>query len=99
MRAAFKGKLGGRLRGEIYTIKASAEGRVIKAMVVSPTEYAKYQEFGTRHHPAHPFLRPAAEESSGQVVKAVRTSISPALAAGVPGRGRIVKRFALKAGG
>lgn len=99
MRAAYKGRLGGRLRGEIHPTGAQIEGKKVTAMVVSPTSYAKYQEFGTRHHPAHPFMRPAAEESSGQVVKTVKESLGPALAAGIPGRGRIVIRYRLKAGG
>jgi len=99
MRANYKGSLGGRLRGEIYVVPATVGGKTVKAMVVSPTSYAKYQEFGTRHHPAHPFMRPAAEESGGQVVKAVRASLGPALAAGVPGRGRVVIRYTMKAGG
>lgn len=99
MRAAYKGKLGGRLRGEIHPTEAQIEGKKVTAMVVSPTSYAGYQEFGTRHHPAHPFMRPAAEESSGQVVKTVKQALGPALAAGIPGRGRVVIRYRLKAGG
>ena len=66
-RAVHNGSLGGRLRDEIYATKAETNGRVMHARVVSPTPYAKYQEFGTRHNPAHPYLRPALHEASGRV--------------------------------
>lgn len=32
------------------------------------TWYWRFQEFGTEHSPAHPFLRPAAEQASGAAV-------------------------------
>lgn len=51
--------LGGRLRGEIEMIPAVPSDKRIKAKVVSPTYYAKYQEFGTRHNRATPYMRPA----------------------------------------
>ena len=35
--------------------------------VVVNTPYAGYQEYGTRHHAAQPFLRPAKERSEGPV--------------------------------
>lgn len=33
---------------------------------VSPYFYAKFEEFGTSEHPAHPFLQPALENSEGE---------------------------------
>lgn len=51
--------LGGRLRGEIRVDPAQGSGPVWVARVVSPTPYAKYQERGTRHNRAHPYMRPA----------------------------------------
>lgn len=36
-------------------------------------EYAPYQELGTRHMPAHPFLLPAAENARGSLVEALRS--------------------------
>lgn len=63
MRAAHKGKLGGRLRDEIFSTQARVYGNRIMVEVVSPTEYAKYQELGTQHHPAHPYMRPSAYAS------------------------------------
>lgn len=57
--------IGGRLRGEIDVIVAAEwEGEQIWGYVISPTPYAKYQEFGTRHNAAHPYLRPALRESA-----------------------------------
>jgi HK97 gp10 family phage protein len=54
-----KATLGGRLRGEITATPAVVEGYVITALVSSPTPYAKYVEFGTRHNRAQPYMRPA----------------------------------------
>ncbi len=63
-RAAFRSPggrstLGGRLRGEIHVRPPKGGGPVWVAKVVSPTPYAKYVEFGTRHSRAQPYLRPA----------------------------------------
>jgi HK97 gp10 family phage protein len=38
--------------------------------VVVDTPYAGYQEYGTRHHAAQPFLRPAKDRSQPAVKKA-----------------------------
>jgi HK97 gp10 family phage protein len=38
--------------------------------VVVDTPYAGYQEFGTRHHKAQPFLRPAKDRSEPAVKRA-----------------------------
>lgn len=70
--------VGGRLRGEIATLAPHREGSMAEAWVISPTEYAKYQEFGTRHNRAHPFLRPAAEESRDAVVQAIAAAVKEA---------------------
>lgn len=51
--------LGGTLRGEIHVEPAQGSGPVWIARVVSPTRYARYQELGTRHNRAHPYMRPA----------------------------------------
>jgi len=50
--------LGGRLRGEIHAVPARG-GPTWVAKVVSPTPYAKYVEFGTRHARSQPYMRPA----------------------------------------
>lgn len=63
LRSHHDDSLGGRLRSEIYATSAKIDGRIISGKVISPTPYAKYQEMGTRHNPAHPYLRPAGYES------------------------------------
>lgn len=50
--------VGGRLRREITSTPAEGGPQYV-ASVRSPTPYAKYVEFGTRHNRAQPFLRPA----------------------------------------
>lgn len=50
--------VGGRLRREITASQAEG-GTITSATVSSPTPYAKYVEFGTRHNRAQPYLRPA----------------------------------------
>lgn len=74
-RADHNGLVGGRLRDEITAVGASGEGSFFEARVISPTPYAKYQEFGTRHNAAHPYLRPALRESRPQVVADMRSAI------------------------
>lgn len=51
--------LGGRLRKEIKMVGPVRMGDAIQASIVSPTYYAMFQEFGTRHNRATPYLRPA----------------------------------------
>lgn len=70
--------IGGRLRGEITATPPRITGARAEAWVISPTPYAKYQEFGTRHNAAHPFLRPAAEESRGEVVGLIADAVREA---------------------
>lgn len=71
-------QIGGRLRGEIYTTSPAVSGYRSEVWVISPTPYAKYQEFGTRHNAAHPFLRPAAAESRRSVVGRVASAVKSA---------------------
>ena len=78
-RADFNGAVGGRLRGEIHTVPAAGTGTHFTAMVVSPTPYAKYQEFGTRHNPAHPFLRPGLHESRAEVRDLIKAAVRASL--------------------
>jgi len=70
--------IGGRLRGEIFSTKAVPNGKRAEAWVISPTKYAKYMEFGTRHAAAHPYLRPALFESKGTIVSLVRAAVANA---------------------
>jgi HK97 gp10 family phage protein len=77
--------VGGRLRGEIHATPATMAGNRAEAWVISPTPYAKYQEFGTRHNAAHPFLRPAAAESRAEIVSRIAAAVSEAGRTGASG--------------
>jgi len=71
--------IGGRLRGEIYATQVRATASEISGEVVSPTEYSVYQEYGTVHHRAQPFMRPALYDARqvlhDQTVKAMASGI------------------------
>lgn len=56
----------GQLRNSIQ-LKLSLNG--MTAIVSANTEYAAYQEYGTRKMTAHPFLRPALNEQGKQFIK------------------------------
>lgn len=88
MRAAHKGKLGGRLRDEIFSTSARIYGNTVRVEVVSPTEYAKFQELGTRHNPAHPYLRPSAyasvEDTRADLAATMAGVVAPQLHATIP---------------
>lgn len=71
-------KVGGRLRGEIYATAPKVMGSRAEAWVISPTPYAKYMEFGTRHNAAHPYLRPALEESRSEIVSRIAAAVKEA---------------------
>lgn len=81
-RADYKGRVGGRLRGEIHTVPATTSDGLVIARVVAPTPYAKYQEFGTRRHAAQPFLRPALREKRQELVSQMRNEIRDAIRGG-----------------
>lgn len=96
-RANRRGYLGGRLRGEIFATPPAVEGSLISAQIISPTPYAKYQEFGTRHNAAHPFLRPALQEGTPAFIANVARAIDEAVKSGIPAGGEIVVKVMLKA--
>lgn len=95
-RAIHGGNLGGKLRDEIFSTAARIDGRIIAVRVVSPTAYAKYQEFGTRHNAAHPYLRPALHESVGAIKEMIATDVAQAAREAV-GSVRINVEWKLKA--
>lgn len=68
--------LGGRLKGEIRVEPAEFEGKQLIGRLVSPTYYARYVEFGTRHAAAQPYMRPALakvrENFARQMQQAIR---------------------------
>lgn len=53
----------------------------------APARYAHLQEFGTRHHRAQPFLRPALDNKRGDVIDRFADAVKSQ-----------IKRLALKAG-
>lgn len=70
--------IGGRLRGSISAQPAIASKTLAEAWVIATAPYSKFQEFGTRHNAAHPFLRPAAEESRNEVVRLIADAVREA---------------------
>ena len=78
-RADHNGMVGGRLRDEIEALPATGGPSRFEAMVVSPTPYAKYQEFGTGHNAAHPYLRPALHESRRDLSSLVKAGVRSTL--------------------
>lgn len=70
--------IGGRLRREIFATAPEISGAMAEAWVIAPTPYAKYQEFGTRHNAAHPFLRPALDESREEIVSRIAAAVREA---------------------
>ena len=73
--------IGGRLRGSIHATKAVISGRSAEAWVLAGGDeapYARFQEYGTRHNIAHPFLRPAALESQEDVAAIVGAAVRQA---------------------
>jgi hypothetical protein len=68
--------LGGGLRSTLRIVEAHAsQFPVIKGSLVAGDkehDYAKYQELGTRHNPAHPFLRPRLLEWRGDLPDQLR---------------------------
>jgi HK97 gp10 family phage protein len=96
MRAAHKDMLGGRLRDEIHATQARMVGRRIVVQVVSPTPYAKYQEYGTNHNPAHPYLRPAAHEHRHIIRKDVLLAVAAGAKPYFRGRYEVEARFRVR---
>jgi HK97 gp10 family phage protein len=75
--ALFQGRVGGRLRGELRIRGPERHAGSWWMYVESPTPYAPYQEFGTAHNRAHPFLRPALYESRNVLRFEVRKAVDP----------------------
>ena len=59
------------------SVRADATGDTIT--VGAYVEYARFQEFGTVHVPASPYLRPALEASQTQIVNAYTGEIEKLL--------------------
>lgn len=54
------------------SIQAEVEAGLPQARVVVGAEYGWYEEYGTRHRPAHPFLTPAVEANRAGYFAALR---------------------------
>lgn len=54
-------QLGGKLRASIEN-HTEEDGNTLRGYVYTEVPYSMPQEFGTRHHSAHPFMRPALYE-------------------------------------
>jgi len=67
--------MGGRLRGEIYKTEVTSENGLIYGEVVSPTFYAKYQEYGTSRNRPHPYMRPALYDMRTRFPQIVQATI------------------------
>lgn len=63
--------LGGRLRDEIYATDPKVSTTKVEGWVISPTPYAKYQEYGTSHNRASPYMRPALYEMRSEFKRIV----------------------------
>lgn len=74
-------RIGGALRNSIVLVKASSdsiEGGKVMGYVRAGgdgVDYAGYQEFGTRHNRAQPFLRPALYESRTEFKRNVSNAL------------------------
>jgi len=79
--ALYKGRIGGRLRGELRLTPPETRGKVTWVYVESPTPYAGFQEFGTSRHRSQPFLRPALYESRQVLRYEVRRAVDKSFAA------------------
>lgn len=64
--------LGGRLRDEIHRTPIKVTEKRIYGWVISPTSYAKYQEYGTSRHRAQPYMRPALYKARQSLPRLMR---------------------------
>ncbi len=66
------------LRDNIGMSTARPDDAVPAAIAVGPTKagfYGLFQEFGTAHHSAQPFLRPAFDSEQGRALAAISRSL------------------------
>lgn len=68
---------------EVYIGPTRQAGRAV-------LNYASFQEFGTVHHPAHPYLRPAWDRMQPIVLKIFAADLGPQIEAAAA---RLSKRF------
>jgi len=68
--------LGGRLRSEIYRTEVTKSNSRIYGEVISPTYYARYQEYGTSRHRAQPYMRPALYEMRSRLPQLFKSEVA-----------------------
>lgn len=74
----------------ISNAKAETIGEQVAAVAVGPTKgffYGFYQEYGTRHHGAQPFLRPAFDTQAEQSIAKLQQTLWRALSGASPSAG------------
>lgn len=89
-RARYNGRVGGRLKGELHIPNKGSPTQIsgvywwyVRSATKDPETgrlYPRDQEFGTSHHPPHPFLRPALQESRNDFRRIVRKGQGQAVA-------------------
>ena len=72
-----RGSRGRLSRGDIGHSVVIGEGTFItrKKLVTGKVFYGGFVEFGTKHNPAHPFLRPAAKQNEGRVAELFKKNL------------------------
>lgn len=60
-------------------IKVKRKGPGVLAVDLGGQQHGQFQEFGSRHQPARPFMRPALDENRERVVDAIADAIRAVL--------------------
>jgi HK97 gp10 family phage protein len=68
---------GGRKSSERVSRRRGGKGAEYQPDAVE--RYYRFQELGTKHHPAQPFLKPSIEGSQAAVLKAVKETLAAGL--------------------
>lgn len=80
-KAAFHGvmKSGGTREAAVSALKAARKGQSFFEVYVGPSveaPHAHFQEFGTQHHPPHPFARPGFDAEAKPTLDRLRLTLS-----------------------
>lgn len=80
---ANKGRMPGFLRASIgiRTLRTAREAAPHIVVTVGRAFYGMFSEFGTKHQPARPWLRPAAESAAGAAFAAIKETLVRRIAA------------------
>ena len=72
----------GQLRAEIASSTSVNPNEGTGTVSVGPLQhafYGEFAEFGTRHQPAHPFMRPAIDSKAGEAIDAFANTLRDAI--------------------